>query len=93
MKGISTTQVYGKCTIAVICEFINPLNAKLHPICHLLVLFGAHHILHVSSIRVNVDVKLNGCGKTSKHCWFAHNLKVNILNANNTTKEFYISHK
>jgi hypothetical protein len=32
---------------------INPLNAKLNPICHLLALLGAHHILHVSRIRVN----------------------------------------
>jgi hypothetical protein len=31
---------------------INPLNAKLNPICHLLALLGAHHILHVSRIRV-----------------------------------------
>jgi len=33
--------------------FINPLNAELNPICHLLALLGAHHILHVSRIRVN----------------------------------------
>jgi hypothetical protein len=33
---------------------INPLNAKLNPICHLLALFGAHHILHVSRIRFKV---------------------------------------
>ena len=33
------------------CPF-NPLNAELNPICHLLALVGAHHILHVSSIRV-----------------------------------------
>ena len=33
---------------------INTLNAKLNPICHLLALLGAHHILHVSRIRVNV---------------------------------------
>jgi len=32
--------------------FINPLNAELNPICHLLALLGAHHILHVSGIRV-----------------------------------------
>jgi hypothetical protein len=32
----------------------NPLNAKLNPICHLLALLGAHHILHVSRIRVKV---------------------------------------
>jgi hypothetical protein len=31
---------------------INTLNAKLNPICHLLALLGAHHILHVSRIRV-----------------------------------------
>ena len=29
------------------------LNAELTPICHLLALLGAHHILHVSRIRVN----------------------------------------
>jgi len=33
-------------------QFINPLNAALNPICHLLALLGAHHILHVSRIRV-----------------------------------------
>ena len=35
-------------------EFINPLNAELNPICHLLALLGAHHILHVSRMRVNI---------------------------------------
>ena len=34
---------------------INPLNAELNPICHLLALIGAHHILHVSWIRVNIE--------------------------------------
>ena len=29
----------------------NPLNSKLNPVCHLLVLLGAHHILHVSRVR------------------------------------------
>jgi len=32
---------------------INPLNAELNPICHLLALVGAHHILHVGRERVN----------------------------------------
>ena len=32
---------------------VNPLNTDLNPICHLLALLGAHHILHVSRIRVN----------------------------------------
>jgi len=31
----------------------NPLKAKLNPSCHLLALLGAHHILHVSRVRVN----------------------------------------
>ena len=31
-------------------EIVNLLNAELNPICHLLPLLGAHHILHVSSI-------------------------------------------
>jgi hypothetical protein len=35
---------------------INPLNAELNPICHLLALLGAHHILHVSKIRVNLRI-------------------------------------
>ena len=33
---------------------LNPLNTKLNPICHLLALLGAHPILHISRIRVNV---------------------------------------
>jgi hypothetical protein len=34
---------------------INPLNTELNPICHLLVeLLGAHHVFHVSRIRVKV---------------------------------------
>jgi len=32
--------------------YINPLNAELNPICHLLALLEAHHILHVSRIKV-----------------------------------------
>jgi hypothetical protein len=31
---------------------INPLNAELNPICHLLALSGAHYIFHVSGFRV-----------------------------------------
>jgi hypothetical protein len=33
--------------------FFSPLNATLNPICHMLALLGAHHILYVSRIRVN----------------------------------------
>jgi len=42
----------------------NPLNAELNTICHLVALLGAHHIFHVSRIRVkyilrNVSTDLN----------------------------------
>jgi hypothetical protein len=45
-------------TVNVRClleNFVNPLNAKLNPICHLLTSLGAHHIIHVSKIRVKED--------------------------------------
>jgi hypothetical protein len=35
---------------------INPLNTDLNPICHLLALLGAHHILHVSRIRFKIII-------------------------------------
>jgi hypothetical protein len=34
---------------------INLLNAELNPICHLLALLGAHHIFHVSGLRVKLS--------------------------------------
>ena len=34
----------------------NLLNAELNPICHLLALLGAHHILHISRIRVKTQL-------------------------------------
>ena len=33
---------------------INPLNAELNPIRHLRALLGAHHIFHVSGLRVKI---------------------------------------
>jgi len=50
-----------KSNIIYTCEtplHFNPLNAELNPICHLLTLLGAHHILHVSRIRVNDQFSL-----------------------------------
>jgi len=38
---------------------LNPLQAELNPICHLLALLGARHILHISRIRVKVDCGMN----------------------------------
>ena len=37
---------------------INPLMAELNPICHLLALLGAHHIFHVTGLRINVTIAL-----------------------------------
>ena len=37
---------HGTCNV-----YINPLNAELNPICHLLASVGAYHILHVSRVR------------------------------------------
>jgi hypothetical protein len=34
------------------CLRLNPSNAELNYICHLLALLGAHHIFHVSGLRV-----------------------------------------
>ena len=33
-------------------KYINPLNAELNPIRHLLAVVGARHIVHVSRVRV-----------------------------------------
>ena len=38
-------------------ENINPLHAKLNPICHLLASLEAHHIFHVSGLRVNTRLQ------------------------------------
>ena len=38
--------------LTCLCDLINPLNAELNPICHLLALLEVHHFLHVSRIRV-----------------------------------------
>jgi len=63
-EGIYTMEWVSKCVYWSIEEqklFYNPLNAELNPIGHLLALLGAHHILHVSRIRVKVieDGKTN----------------------------------
>ena len=40
-------------TFRLVARCLNPSNAELNPICHLLEFLGSHHILHVSRIRVN----------------------------------------
>jgi len=41
-------------------EGVNPLNAKLNPICHLLALLRGHHIFHISRIKVK-DAEIHTC--------------------------------
>ena len=38
-------------------KVLNPLNAGLNPICHLLALLGTHHILHISRLRANFNIQ------------------------------------
>ena len=45
--------------------YINPLNTELNPICYLLALVGAHHIVHVS--RVRLKLKFSAWNMTQ--CW------------------------
>ena len=44
---------------------VKRLNTELSPICHLLALVGAHHILHISRISVNDGGSLLGSGSVS----------------------------
>jgi uncharacterized membrane protein len=44
----------------IIFFYLNPLNAELNLIRHLLAVAGAHHFVHVSRIRVNpLNAELN----------------------------------
>jgi hypothetical protein len=60
---------------------LNPSNAELNPISHLLALLGAHHILYFSRVRVNVatcfDTTVPSSGECACEvsCYFAVTLK------------------
>jgi len=66
-------------------DYVNPLNAKLNPICHLLALLGAHHILHVSRIRVNSISGPTGSDERSVLCsntaWMLMCTELNICSS------------
>ena len=56
--SLRVTDVFQVKCIRIKCGHVlsgrfNPLNAELNPTCPLLALVGAHHILHVSRVRVN----------------------------------------
>jgi len=50
--------------VGIYTVIIEPFNPELNPICHLLALLGAHHILHISRIRVKTGS--NGKGTRCK---------------------------
>ena len=57
-----TEELCGMMSLVFTQFLIKPLNAKLNPICHLLALLGAHHIIHVGRIRVNSVLRVfPGC--------------------------------
>ena len=49
-------------------KLINPLNAELNLIRHLLALVGARHIVHVSRIRVKSRPPFASIGRSSPYC-------------------------
>jgi len=79
---------------ALLLFLINPLNAELNPICHLLALLGVHHFLHVSRIRVNhmltlmdsnlqCECKPSECGEFSYlQKWICYKLQHCLQNSN-----------
>jgi hypothetical protein len=46
------------CTFHKLFLVFNPLNAELNTICQPVALLGAHHILHVSRVRVKLKVRV-----------------------------------
>jgi len=56
---------------------LNPLNGELNPICHLLALLGAHHILHVSRLRVNLSYQRHDL-QSSLKCWCLSNTYIKL---------------
>ena len=72
--------------VRIVCPRLNPLNAELNPICRLLVLLGAHSILHVSRIRVKVICNVMACSSDDTHqrfggncCFHLHSITVATL--------------
>ena len=56
--SFSSTRHHDPKKISLVLDVLNPLNAELNPIRHLLALEGARHFVHVSRIRVNVCSEL-----------------------------------
>ena len=75
--------------------YINILNAELNPICHLLALLEAHHILDVSRIRVkltkvliiNYSIIINNIIALMYTVWHADRYKIIFKLVINLTNE------
>ena len=74
----SPVRVY-RCSVGFCCQprqvitwrwrrVINPLNADLNPISHLIALVGARHIVHVSRIRVKSHPPFASIGRSPPYC-------------------------
>ena len=51
-RQIDTFFIFATSLCRVNLALFNPLNPELNPICYLLALLGAHHLLHVIRIKV-----------------------------------------
>ena len=69
---------------------LNPLNAELNPICHLLALL-AHHIFHVSGLRVNQQTNRH-CKKLSTRHNFGLQFQPFALNFHRTKLLHFLKH-
>ena len=83
------------------------LNADLNPICHLLALIGAHHILNVSRIRVKC-ISCTTCGQSYEgecntirlcvlcpcqfYILFKHRMSISYISIIHIRKENWIGH-
>jgi len=56
--------------VMVLSVLIKIVNAELNLICHLPALLGAHHILHVSRIRVNHEHRKSTIHLVSKQATY-----------------------
>ena len=78
-KGLRSLSLYS-CVLYVL-SYINPLNAKLNPIYHLLALLGARHIFHVSRLRVKIVsvyvCHMSGCFEM--YCLCSGLVEINLI--------------
>jgi hypothetical protein len=92
---IANLETHREVSNATIESFFNPLNAEFNTICHLLALLGAHRILHVSRIRVNIDgIIMNNqtlIAGTYKDRFLSVTDKINVKHNNTHAQEKYIS--